>query len=253
MSWQALLTLGVVVVAIAALASERVSQPGIVMAAVTVLLLARVIDAKSALSGFSNEAPFTIAALYVVAGAAQATGALQGLTMAVLGSPRRGKRLPGPSEMVRILAPSATVSAFVYNTPLVSMFAPRVSAWAQRSGRPASWYLLAVNDAILLGGMITAIGTTTNVVISGLLSASHRHTLALFEPSLTTIPLAVAGVAYLALFGARLAGARTSAGEQFSADVREYTVEMLVRPEGGLVGITVDDAGLRDLEGVYLF
>jgi di/tricarboxylate transporter len=252
-SWQAWFTLGVVIAAIVALASERVSQPGIVMGAVTVLLLARVIDAKSALSGFSNEAPFTIAALYVVAGAAQATGALQGLTARVLGSPRRGKRRPGPKATLRILAPAATVSAFVYNTPLVSMFAPRVSAWAQRSGRPASWYLLPVNNAILLGGMVTAIGTTTNVVISGLLSASHRHPLALFEPSLTTIPLAIAGVVYLALVGPRLAGTRTSAGEQFSADVREYTVEMLVRPEGGLVGITVDDAGLRDLEGVYLF
>src|ERR1700682_5426975 len=68
MSWQAWLTLGVVVVAIAALASERVSQPGTVMAAVTVLLLTRVIDAKSALSRFSHEAPFTIAALHVAAG-----------------------------------------------------------------------------------------------------------------------------------------------------------------------------------------
>src|SRR4030088_2987444 len=154
MSWQAWLTLGVVVVAMAALASERVSQRGTVRAAVTVLLLTRVIDAKSALSGFSNEAPFTIAALYVVAGAAQATGALQGLTQRVLGSARRGKRRPGPRETLRILAPAATVSAFVYNTPLVSMFAPRVSAWAQRSGRPASWYLLPVNDAILLGGMV---------------------------------------------------------------------------------------------------
>jgi di/tricarboxylate transporter len=110
-----------------------------------------------------------------------------------------------------------------------------------------------VNDAILLGGMVTAIGTTTNVVISGLLSASHRHTLALFEPSLTTIPLVIAGVAFLSVFGARLAGARTSAGEQFRTDVREYTVEMIVRPAGGLVGATVDEAGLRDLEGVYLF
>ena len=227
MSWQAWLTLGVVVVAVAALASERVSPPGTIMAAVTVLLLTRVIDAKSALSGFSNEAPFTIAALYVVAGAAQATGALQGVTARVLGSPRRGKQRPRPLETMRLLAPAATASAFVYNTPLVSMFAPRVLSWARRSGRPASWYLLPLNNAVLLGGMVTAIGTTTNVVISGLLSASHRPTLALFEPSLATIPLAVAGTAFLAFLGPRLAGARTSADEHFRADVCEYTVEMI--------------------------
>ncbi len=253
MSWQAWFTLGIVIVTVAALASERVSQPATIMTAVTILLLARVIDAKSALSGFSNEAPFTIAALYVVAGAAQATGALQGVTTRVLGSPPRGKRHPRFRDTFRLLAPAATTSAFVYNTPLVSMFAPRVTAWAQRSGKPASWYLLPLNNAILLGGMVTAIGTTTNVVISGLLSASGRQPLHLFEPSLTTIPLAVVGVTFLAFFGARLAGARTSAGEHFRADVREYTVEMIVRPRGGLVGATVDDAGLRDLEGVYLF
>jgi di/tricarboxylate transporter len=252
MSWQAWLTLGVVITAVAALASERVSQPGTVMAAVTVLLLTRVINAKSALSGFSNEAPFTIAALYVVAGAAQTTGALQGVTARVLGRSPRGMRRPRFRETARLLFPAATASAFVYNTPLVSMLAPRVSSWAQRWGRPASWYLLSLNNAILLGGMVTAIGTTTNVVISGLLSASQRHPLALFEPSLATIPLAIAGTLLMAWFGARLAGARTSPDQHFKADVREYTVEMLVRPKGGLEGSTVEEAGLRDLAGVYL-
>ncbi len=253
MSWQAWFTLAVVIVTVAALASERVSPPATIMTAVTVLLLAGVINSASALSGFSNEAPFTIAALYVVAGAAQATGALQGATAKVLGSARRATRRPNPLEMARLLTPTATVSAFIYNTPLASTFAPRVAAWATRSGRPVSWYLLPLNIAILLGGLLTAIGTTTNVVISGLLSASHRPRLSLFEPTLTTLPLAVVGVAFLALFGARLAGGRHAAAQKSSGDAREFTVEMLVRPDGAIAGATVDEAGLRDLEGVYLF
>jgi di/tricarboxylate transporter len=253
MSWQAWFTLAVVIVTVVALASERVSPPAAIMTAVTVLLLTGVINSASALSGFSNEAPFTIAALYVVAGAAQATGALQGATAKVLGSARRATRRPNPLEMARLLAPAAGVSAFIYNTPLVSTFAPRVAAWAQRSGRPVSWYLLPLNIAILLGGLLTAIGTTTNVVISGLLTASHRPRLALFEPTLAALPLAVVGVGFLALFGARLAGGRHAAAPKSSGDAREFTVEMLVRPDGAIAGATVDEAGLRDLEGVYLF
>ncbi len=253
MSWQAWLTLAVVVVTVVALASERVSPPGTIMAAVTFLLLTRVISSKSALSGFSNEAPFTIAALYVVAGAAQATGALQGATGRILGSARRGSKRPGGVEMLRLLAPTATVSAFIYNTPLVSTFAPRVSAWAQRAGRPVSWYLLPLNVAVLLGGMVTAIGTTTNVVITGLLSASHRPTLGLFEPTLATLPVAVVGLLLICAVGPRLAGARAGPSQDFTSDGREFTVEMMVRPGGGLAGSTVDEAGLRDLEGVYLF
>lgn len=253
MSWQAWLTLGVVVVVVIALASERVSPPVAVMSAVTFLLVTRVINTRSALIGFSNEAPFTIAALYVVAGAAQATGALQGATARLLGSPRRTAGRPSHREMIRLLAPASIASAFVYNTPLISMFAPRVSAWAQRSGRPASWYLLPLNNAVLLGGMVTAIGTTTNVVITGLLSASHRPTLGLFEPTLATIPLAAAGVVLLSLFGSRLAGGRRGTTDGMREDAREFTVEMLVRSDGGVAGATVDGAGLRDLEGVYLF
>ncbi len=253
MSWQAWFTLAVVIVTVVALASERVSPPAAIMSAVTVLLLAGVINTASALSGFSNEAPFTIAALYVLAGAAQATGALQGATAKVLGGARRATKRPNPLEMARLLAPAAGVSAFIYNTPLVSTFAPRVAAWAHRSGRPVSWYLLPLNIAILLGGMLTAIGTTTNVVISGLLTAGHRPRLSLFEPTLAVIPLTVVGVAFLALVGARLAGGRHTAAQKSSSDARDFTVEMLVRPDGAIAGATVEEAGLRDLEGVYLF
>ncbi len=253
MSWQAWLTLAVVLVTVTALASERVSPPAAIMAAVTFLLVTRVIDSKSALSGFSNEAPFTIAALYVVAGAAQATGALQSATARVLGSARRTTERPSVRETARLLVPASTVSAFIYNTPLVATFAPRVSAWAQRSGRPVSWYLLPLNVAVLLGGMVTAIGTTTNVVINGLLSAAHQHRLALFEPTPATLPITLVGLVVICLLGPRLAGSRSGTAQGATTDAREFTVEMLVRPEGGLVGRTVDEAGLRDLEGVYLF
>jgi di/tricarboxylate transporter len=209
-----------------------------------------VITTTEALSGFSNEAPVTIAALYVLAGAALATGALEGLTARILSSaPRRGDG-PGRLELARIAVPVGAMSALIYNTPLTAMTAPLVAAWAKRTGRRPSWYLLPLNLAILGGGLITAIGTTTNVVISALLTASHHMALALFEPAPVGLLVAVAVIATVVLTAPWLARDRSGPDEEIS-DIRRFTVEMTVGT-GELAGRTVAEAGLRHLDGVYL-
>jgi len=250
-AWQAWFTLAVVIGLIAVLASERVSAPVAIIGAVAVLVATGVIGTSAALSGFSNEAPLTIAALYVVTGAVEATGALEGFTVRLLhATPPRDAR-PSRGELTRLLAPIAALSAFIYNTPLTAVSAPATAAWATRTGRRPSWYLLLLNLAILAGGLVTAIGTTTNVVISGLLVASHRHPLALFEPAWVGLPVCLAVVAALVLLGPWLAPDRRPPTEDF-ADAREFTVEMTVSSGADLAGKTVAEAGLRNLEGVFL-
>jgi di/tricarboxylate transporter len=145
----------------------------------------------------------------------------------------------------------AGISAFIYNTPLAAMSAPIVAAWARRTGRRPSWYLLPLNLAILTGGMITAIGTTTNVVISGMLTASHVRPLTLLEPAPVGLAICVAVLAVLILIGPWLVTDRKAPTEGL-ADPRAFTVEMAVVPGGGLAGRTVGQAGLRNLEGVFL-
>ncbi len=253
MSADAWFTLAVVVIALALLARERVSPPLLVVGAVTLLLVTNVIDAEAALAGFSNEAVITIAALYVLAGAAEATGALDHFNRLTLG---RTPAAPGQeqatrSELNRLLWPSALASAFVYNTPMIAMIAPQVAAWSRRTRRSPSWYLMALNAAVLLGGVVTAIGTTTNVVMSGLLVESGRQPLGLFEITPVGLPLAVAGVALIVLVGARLVPNRHSSSEDLGA-TRTFTVEMVVAPGSPLAGQSVADAGLRNLDGVYL-
>jgi len=251
MPWQAWYTLAVVGVVIAVLATERLSAPITVMGAVAALVAPGVITTAQALAGFSNEAPVTIAALYVLAGAVHATGALEGLTSRFLSNQPRARPRPGRGELGRLLVPIAGVSALIYNTPLTAMSAPVVAGWARRTGRRPSWYLLPLNLAILAGGMITAIGTTTNVVISGLLTASHNRPLSLLEPAPVGLAICAVVLVVLILLGPWLVTDRNPPGEGFS-DPRTFTVEMAVLPGGGLAGRTVGQAGLRNLDGVFL-
>ncbi len=253
MSIEAWFTLAVIVVAVACLATERFSAPYVILAAVTVLLVTRVIDAEAAFSGFSSEAPVTVAALYVMAGAAEVTGALDRITATALGRRPRGKRQDRATrrELARVLMPTALLSSVVYNTPTTGMLAPQVSAWARRSRRSPSWYLMALNAAVLLGGLVTSIGTTTNVVVTGLLRGAHQDGLSLFEITPVGLPIAVVGIALTVLLAPRLVPRRQAPSEDVGDDPRHFTFEMKVARDG-LVGRTVAEAGLRNLEGVYL-
>ena len=250
MAWQAWYTLAVVLAVVVVLATERLSAPITIMAAVAALVAPGVITTAEALSGFSNEAPVTIAALYVLAGAVLATGALEGLTARLLSNRPRDRNGPGRVELARLTVPVSAMSAMIYNTPLTAMTAPLVAAWARRTGRRASWYLLPLNLAILGGGLITAIGTTTNVVISALLTASHRSPLALFEPAPVGLAVAVAVLGTVIVTAPWLVRDRATAEDEM-ADARRFTVEMTV-DGGDLAGRTVAEAGLRHLDGVYL-
>ncbi len=242
MSLEAWFTLAVLVATLGVLVSERIAASFAVLGAVTVLLTARIIDPAQALSGFSNPAPISVAALYVLAAGAETTGALERFTEAALGRGRGG--------LLRVLAPTAVASAFLNNTPIIAMVAPRVAAWARRTGRPPSRYLMALSFAAILGGLGTLIGTSTTVVVSGLLADAGREPLGFFEISPVGVPIGLVGL--VALVGvSRLLPHRRAPSDDL-ADPREFTVEMLVTADSPLAGRSVAEANLRNLEGVYL-
>jgi di/tricarboxylate transporter len=250
MGADAWLTLAVIVLTMVLLASERFSAAAVIVGAVVVLLLAGVIDEAQAFSGFSNPAPITVAALYVVAGAADATGALERFTDRALGRGGEGGR--PRRQLTRVAGPAAAASAFVPNTPLVTMLAPRVVVWARRVGISPSPYLMPLSYASIFGGIVTVLGTSTNLVVSGLLQASGQEPLGVFEITAVGLPVAVVGVGALILLAPLLLRDRVSPSDRVRRRAREYTVEMRVVPDGPLAGATVSEAGLRHLEGVYL-
>ena len=253
MSGDAWLTLAVVVATITLLALERFPPPIVMLGSVVVLLVTGVVDEDRAFSGFSNEAPFIVAALYVVAGAAEATGALERLTQWILGGNGSGPRATdgGRRELARIVGPTTAASGLVPNTPLVALLAPRVVAWSRRSGRSASRYLMPLSHAAVFGGVITVLGTSANITVSGLLRESGQEPLDIFEITPVGLPLAILGAALIIIVTPRLLPQRLSPTEADTETAREFTLEMEVTGNT-LAGRTVADAGLRNLEGVFL-
>lgn len=251
MTADAWLTLAVFAAALVLLATERLPPALIMGAGVLFLLVAGVIDEEGAFSGFSNEAPITVAALYILAGAAETTGALDRLTSRALGEgPGDGGRGAERRHFARIMFPAAAASAFIANTPLVGMLAPRVIAWCRGTGRSASRYLMPLSYAVIFGGCISVMGTSTNLVVSGLLRKDGQDTLGLFEITAAGLPLAVVGVGLIVLLTPRLLPERRAPSDQLAEGFREFTIEMEV--SAPLAGRSVEDAGLRNLQGVFL-
>ncbi len=247
MSPEATLTIVVLLLALVALARELLPPPATMLGASVLLMVFGVVTPAEAFSGFSNPAPITVAALYVLARAVEKTGALQPLVAAMLG---RGGRPRG--ALLRLVLPTAAASAFVNNTPIVAMLVPQVSQWAERRGQSPSRYLMPLSFAAILGGAVTAIGTSTNLVVSGLLEASGEAPLGMFEISGVGVPFALAGIAGLVLFAPVLIPDRRPAHREIEEDFREFVVNMLVEPGGPMDGRAVEDAGLRHLQGVFL-
>jgi di/tricarboxylate transporter len=246
MSADAWLTAAVLLGTLALLATSRFPPSGVVLGATVTLLLTGVIDAGQAFAGFSNPAPLTVAALYVVARAAQKTGLLAPVTGRLLGN-RTGR-----SATSRLLLPVAGASGFLNNTPLVAMLIPDVIAWSRRQRSSASALLLPLSYATILGGTVTVLGTSTTLVVSGLLEERGMEPLGLFEVTPVGGPVAVAGLAALIFVVPKLIPARVTAPEQAETNTREYIVAMEVIPGGPVDGTTIAEAGLRDLQGVYL-
>ncbi len=246
MTWQAWLTLAVVAATLLALARDLTSPPTAVMSGVVVLFIADVVTPAQAFAGFSNAAPFTVAALYVLAHAIVKTGVLQPAVGLALGG-AGGRR----AALSRLLLPAAAASAFLNNTPLVAMLTPQVAEWSDRQGQSPSRFLMPLGYAIMLGGMITLIGTSSNVVVSALMEAAGQRPLAMFELTRIGVPAALLGLASVILLAPLVLPDRRAARKDLEG-LREFSVSMRVVPGGSLDGQAVGAGGLRSLTGVFL-
>ena len=172
------ITLVVLAVTFGVLAFDRIPTAAAMGAAVGALLLADVVDQDEALSGLGASAPVTIAALYVLAGAATVTGALSPLIDRVLAGRSSGAADQDDTgrgdagRLGRLAVLSAGMSAVLPNTPLVALAAPRVVTWCRRAGLSASPYLIPLSYATILGGTLTLIGTSTNLLVADILESS---------------------------------------------------------------------------------
>ena len=229
------------------MARDLLAPAATLFGAVALLLVTGVVDAEQALSGFSNPAPITVAALFVVARAVEKTGALQPIVSTMLQATGKTR-----AALARLLIPVAGSSAVLNNTPIVAMLVPQVSTWASRRNRSPAAFLMPISFAAILGGLITVLGTSTNLVVSGLLEAADFEPIGIFEIGQVGLPVAIVGVVALVILAPRLLRDRTPARSDLEDNVREFVVDMEVAEDGPIDGVTVEGGGLRHLAGVFL-
>jgi di/tricarboxylate transporter len=247
LGWQGWLTLGVTLGAFLLNALTALAAEVVFLGALAILLLTGVLDTPMALSGFSNSGMVTVGVLYIVVAGLQQTGGLDLISRSLLGLPQGQSR-----ALFRLMLPVIGLSAFLNNTPIVAMFIPVVSDWCRKLRISPSKLMIPLSYAAIMGGMCTLIGTSTNLVVNGLLIAETDYPgLRLFDLVPVALPCVITGALMLLLAQRWLLPQRKPAFTG-ADDPREYTVEMVVEDHSPLAGKTVEQAGLRHLPGLYL-
>jgi len=246
-SWEAWFTLAVVALCFGLLVRNR-APPDIAMAGgLTLLLISGVLTPAQALAGFANEGMVTVGVLYVVVTGIRETGGIGWIVHKVLGQPRS----LGHAQL-KMMVPTALMSAFLNNTPVVAMFIPAVKDWAKCHRLSVSSLMIPLSYAAIIGGTCTLIGTSTNLVVNGLLLSETGGTgLGMFDIARVGVPALLVVLLYVVLAAKWLLPERQPVISQFD-NAREYTVQMSVEANSPLVGNTITEAGLRQLPGLYL-
>ena len=247
MAWEIWFTLGVVALVLFLLSSTPAPTEVVLLGAMIVLSITGVLSPTEALSGFSNPGVMTIAALYVVVGGLKETGAIGWFSQRFLGQPKRLL-----SAQLRLMGAGGALSAVINNTPVVAMFIPIAQEWSKRYGISISRLLLPFNNVVILAGLCTLIGTSTNLAVYGLLKQMRPDAdIGLFDLLWIGLPLTLAGVAYSVAFSNRLLPDSRGPVEQLE-QAREYSFEVRILPGGPLVGRSIAEVGLGDIKSAYV-
>ena len=219
----------------------------VLLSGLAALLVTGVVPPAEAFAGFSNPAVLTVGALYVVAGGVQQTSALSRLDRVLFPDTTR----LGP-VLARFMVPTSVLSGLLNNTPIVAMLTPRLQEWADAQDIPASKLMIPLSYAAITGGMMTLIGTSTNLIVAGLMEAEGYDPLSLFDVTWVGVPAALVVIAYFVLGGHRLLPDRGTSAPAAERRLGQNMFEVTVTAPSPIVGQTVAEAGLRDLGDAYL-
>ncbi|MDX5328286.1 MAG: SLC13 family permease [Marinobacter sp.] len=246
MDWHGWFSLGLAGAALLLMSSGRFAPHLVMMAALVVLSASGIIGPEQALAGFSNPGLITVVALFVVASGVHHSGGVDLLVHYILGSPKTVR-----GAQARIALPVTLLSGFLNNTPVVATMIPAVHAWSRKIGIAPSKLMIPLSYAAIFGGTLTLIGTSTNLVVNGQYQQlTGEEGFSIFAITQVGLPVAIIGVAVMLLVLPRMLPDRKD--QQKFGSVKEFTLEVAVAVEGPLVGKSVGEAGLRELDRLYL-
>jgi di/tricarboxylate transporter len=239
-------TLAVVVFLVFALYRELFNPALTFFISTLALLLGGVITPAEILKGLSNQQIVVIFLLVLV------TAGIRVIYGTEIFSRLFKPGLAPRAFLLRLMLTVSSTSAFLNNTPIVAFMIPYVKDWAQKNGHPASKFLIPLSFATILGGMITVIGTSTNLVLNGLIAEYKLPLLAFEDFFFLGLSVTLAGWAYLYFIGFKLLPSNPNEIEELRENLKEYIVETEIAPRSRLIGKSVKDAGLRNLQDVFL-
>ncbi len=203
------------------------------------------------LSGFANEQIAVIIMLLLIGEIIRKTGIIDSLFDKIFKEDNTEK-----SFLSRIMLLIAPLSAFLNNTPLVAVMMPYVKSWSYKNDISPSKFLIPLSYAAILGGCATLIGTSTNLIVNGLVVDQQiiegLPPLNIFDFSFIGAPMIIIGFMYLYFFSHKLLPDKKDVISEFATNSRNYLVEAQIRPKSKLVGKTIEEGGLRNLKGLFL-
>lgn len=249
MTFEGTVVVIVVVLMIAALAKE-VLRPGLVIfSAATLFMATGIITSEETLAGFSNKGMITVAVLFLVSEGVRQSGVLNRVAQTYLPR-RRGKLL---FMIPRIMLPVSALSAFLNNTPVVIIFAPMIKSWAERLNLSSQKFLIPLSYATILGGMCTLIGTSTNLVVHGLMLENGLTGFTMFELGKVGIFVAIGGVIYISIFGNKLLpGEKIKFDRKSSHDFKDYYYDIIVPLNSSLIGRELKNGRIKELKNLFV-
>lgn len=249
MTWEIGLLLVLIALIFALMVTEAFPPDLVALSSLAFVALTGLITPAEAFQSFANEAPITVAAMFILSFALQRTGAIEDLANKLRLMPKMGEAKLLLSLMVLV----AAVSAFLNNTPVVVTFLPLVLGLAKHHQISASKLLIPLSFAAIFGGTCTLIGTSTNLAVSALVQEKYDVTIGLFDITLPGLILATAGLLYMILIGRHLLPAR----EPLSTLVddlagRLYYAEVEVSPGSKWIGHPLARTELARWDGVAI-
>src|SRR5699024_10094720 len=155
-------------------------------------------------------------------------------------------------SMLKLLAPVAFSSGFLNNTPIVVTLTPIIKNWCQKNGISPSKLLIPLSYVTILGGTVTLIGTSTTLIVHGLLIQAGLEGFSFFQLSVVGIPITISGLIYVLTIGYLLLPSTLGAKEQIRQEVKEFLAEAVVEKDFEYIGSHIIDASTTSLKNVYI-
>ena len=247
MEWQGWFTLATLALVLISIARELLA-PDVAMAAGLLCLgIGGVLPPEDLFQGFANPVIAAVGGLLIVSAGLRESGAVEWVFRRLMG--QADTENAGIARLSPLLALG---SAFLNNVTLVALSTPLLREWARQRGLAASRMLIPMDYATILGSVTTLIGTSTTLVVAAVMVDTGLPSIGFFELAPVGIPICIAGLLYLRFAAPHLLPDRRDPVDAVEASAREYTASMIVEEGSPLVGQSIEEAGLRQLPGLFL-